>query len=102
MKIKPFNVIDQTELPAITLDRIPENGDPIEIGQEIYYACETGDTETDEAHKISVIPLVVKNPSRVANIGEYLKCLSIAHRRVQFRKKNNLCDFNECDEMIIS
>lgn len=102
MKIKPFNVIDQTELPVITVDRIPENGDPIEIEKEMYYACKPGSSVTGEFHEIGVIPLVVKNPSGVANIKEYLNCLSIAHRRVQFRKKNNLCDFNDCDEMVIS
>lgn len=102
MRIKPFNVIEQTELPVITVDHIPENGDPIEIDQEMYYACGTADPGIAETHNISVIPLVVKNPSGVANIEEYIKCLSIAHRRVQFRKKNNLCDFNDCDEMVIS
>jgi hypothetical protein len=49
-----------------------------------------------------VIPLVVKNPDKVANIKDYINCLSVAHRRIQFRKKNNICDLNECDEMIIS
>lgn len=101
VRIQPFNVIDHIELPIITVDRIPENGDPVEIEREMYFACEKG-TADGEVQKIGLIPLVVKNPSGVANIEEYLKCLSIAHRRVQFRKENNICDFNDCDEMIIS
>jgi hypothetical protein len=102
VKIRPFNVIDNTELPVMTVDRIPVNGDPLEIDKEMYYACETRITDSGGIRKIDVIPLVVKNPSRVANIQDYLQCLSVAHRRVQFRKKNNICDFNDCDEMIIS
>ncbi len=105
VKIQPYNVIDQAELPVITVDHLPENGDPIEIDKEMYYACEPCKKEpfdTGSVPKIDVIPLVVKNPSGVPDIKEYLDCLSIAHRRVQFRKKNNICDFNDCDEMIIS
>ena len=102
VQIRPYNVIDHTELPVITVDNIPVNGDPVEIEKEIYYTCETEIHDSDGIRKVDVIPLVVKNPSRVANIEDYLQCLSIAHRRVQFRKKNNICDFNECDEMVIS
>jgi len=49
-----------------------------------------------------VIPLVVRNPSNVEDIDEYIKCLSIAHRRVQFKNKNGICDITNCDEMVIS
>jgi hypothetical protein len=56
----------------------------------------------DGFQEIGVIPLVVKNPAKVDNINSYVKCLSIAHRRIQFRKNNHICDFNDCDEMIIS
>jgi hypothetical protein len=31
LTIKPFNVIDRTELPEVTVDRVPVNGDPLEI-----------------------------------------------------------------------
>lgn len=102
LKIRPFNVIDHTELPVMTVDRIPVNGDPIEIEKEMYYACEAEFHDSGGIRKVDVIPLVVKNPAGVADIEDYLQCLSIAHRRVQFRKKNNICDFNDCDEMVIS
>ena len=102
MKIKPFNVIDKTDLPEITVDQIPVDGDPIEIDREMYYVCETRYEDKNGFQEIGVIPLVVKNPAKVVNIDSYIKCLSIAHRRIQFRKNNNICDFNDCDEMIIS
>lgn len=102
VKIKPFNVIDNTELPEIMADSIPVDGDPFEIEREMYYACETDNQEKDGVWEIGVIPLLVKNPAKVANIKTYIKCLSIAQRRIQFRKDNNICDFNDCDEMIIS
>jgi hypothetical protein len=102
VKIKPFNVIDNTDLPEITADQFPADGDPIEIDREMYYVCETKCKRKDGFQEIGVIPLVVKNPAKVVNINSYIKCLSIAHRRIQFRKKNNICDFNDCDEMIVS
>ena len=101
MIIKPFNVIDHNPLPEITVDKLPVNGDPIEIEREMYFVCETDIKEMDE-QKIGVIPLVVRNPARVNNIDSYIKCLTIAQRRIQFRKANNICDFNDCDEMVIS
>jgi hypothetical protein len=102
VKIIPFNVIDQTNLPEITVDRLPVDGDPLEIDREMYYVCETKCKENNGLQKIGVIPLVVKNPTKVQNIKSYIDCLSIAHRRIQFRKNNNICDLNDCDEMIIS
>jgi hypothetical protein len=102
VKIKPFNVVDHTDLPEIKLDRLPVDGDPIEIESEMYYACEITNQETDGVRKIGVIPLVVKSPTKVQNIKSYINCLSIAHRRIQFRKRNNICDLNDCDEMIIT
>jgi hypothetical protein len=102
VKIKPYNVIDNTDLPEITVDQFPQDGDPLEIDREMYFVCETKSEGKDDLQKIGVIPLVVKNPAKVVNIDSYIKCLSIAHRRMQFRKNNNICDFNDCDEMIIS
>ncbi len=102
MKIKPFNVVDHTDLPEITVDRMPADGDPVEIDREMYYACEKNSQEAEGVPVIGVIPLVVKDPSRVVNIESYIKCLSIAHRRVQFMKDNNICELNDCDEMVIS
>ena len=102
VKIKPFNVVDHTDLPEITVDQVPVGGDPLEIDREMYFVCETNYKEKDGHHEIGVIPLVVRNPDKVVNINSYIKCLSIAHRRVQFRKENNICDLEDCDEMIIS
>jgi hypothetical protein len=101
MKIKPFNVIDHNSLPEITIAKVPADGDPLEIEKEMYFVCETNLNEIDE-QKIGVIPLVVKDPARIKNIDSYIKCLRIAQRRIQFRKANNICDFNDCDEMVIS
>ena len=102
MKIKPFNVVEHSDLPEITVDKVPVNGDPLEINREMYYACETENNEKDGIREIGVIPLVVKNPDKVMNINNYIKCLSIAQRRIEYRKNNNICDRNDCDEMIIS
>ena len=101
MIIKPFNVIDHNSLPEITVDKLPVNGDPLEIEREMYFVCAANLNQMDE-QKIGVIPLVVRNPATVNNIDGYIKCLTIAQRRIQFRKANNICDFNDCDEMVIS
>jgi hypothetical protein len=102
VKIIPFNVVDHTDLPAITVDHVPVDGDPLEIDRDMYYVCETNYRQKDGLQEIGVIPLVVKNPAKVANIKDYIKCLSIAHRRIKFRKEKKICDLNDCDEMIIS
>ena len=102
VKIKPFNVVDHTDLQAITVDQVPVDGDPLEIDREMYYVCEMNYQLKDGLQEIGVIPLVVKDPTKVANIKDYIKCLSIAHRRIKFRKEKNICDLNDCDEMIIS
>lgn len=102
VKIKPYNVVDQTQLPAIIVERKLVEGDPLEIDRQMYYVCETGHLVEDDLQEVGVIPLVVRNPVKVANIKSYIDCLSTAHKRIQFRKENNICDFNDCDEMIIS
>ena len=102
MKIKPFNVVDHSNLPDLTVDKVPVAGDPLEIDREMYFVCETENKEKDGIQEIGVIPLVVKNPDKVVNIKDYIKCLSTAHRRIEYRKNNNICDRNDCDEMIIS
>ncbi len=38
--IKPFNVTDHTDLPEMSVDNIPEHGDPLEIKGELYFVCE--------------------------------------------------------------
>lgn len=100
--IRPFNVIDNTELPELSVHQIPTDGDPLEIKGEMYYVCESADKQQSEPPVIGVIPLVVRNPVNVLNIKSYLKCLSIAHRKVQFKNDKGICDLEHCDEMIIS
>jgi hypothetical protein len=100
--IKPVNVIDNTELAELSVNQLPTDGDPIEIKGEMYYVCDSSDKKQPGSLEIGVIPLVVRDPAKVSNIKEYIKCLSIAHRKVQFKNQNGLCDLNNCDEMVIS
>ena len=100
--IKPFNLIDQTVLPELSVDQIPVNGEPLEIKEELYYVCENDKIQHTANRVVGVIPLVVRDPSKVSNIHEYIHCLSIAHRHVQFKNKKGTCDFDNCDEMIIT
>ena len=100
--IKPFNVIDQTHLPEISVDQLPTDGDPLEIKGEMYYVCETDFKQEFDSALIGVIPLVVRDPAKVSNIKTYIKCLSIAHRKVLFKNTRGICDLENCDEMIIS
>jgi hypothetical protein len=100
--IKPFNVIDNTELPEISVSRVPTDGDPLEIDREMYYVCENIFGHQSDLQRIGVIPLVVRNPSKITNIKEYIQCLSIAHRKVLFKNENGVCDLENCDEMIIT
>ncbi len=100
--LKPINIIDNTELPEISVNHTLTDGDPIEIKGEMYYVCDSSDIKQSGSMEIGVIPLVVRNPAKVTNIKEYIKCLSIAHRKVQFQNENGACDLNNCDEMIIS
>jgi hypothetical protein len=51
---------------------------------------------------IGVIPLVVRNPSKVLNIESYIKCLSLAHRKVKFKNDKGTCGLDDCKEMIIT
>jgi hypothetical protein len=100
--IKPINVIDFAQLPEMTVDQIPTDGDPLEIKGEMYYVCETVFKQQHDFLQIGVIPLVVRNPSKVQNIDIYIKCLSLAHRKVKFKNAKGTCDLDNCDEMIIS
>lgn len=96
-----IDVVDNTTLPTVTMEQIPVEGDPIEINGTTYYVCEKNLGKDNELQSIGVIPLVVKNPVNVRNIQSYIKCLSIAHRRVSFRRGNSNCTLEDCDEMII-
>ena len=99
--IKPFNVVDNTPLPEIDVDNIPAEGDPLEIDKELYFVCESDENPQSDSATIGVIPLV-RNPARVSNIESYIRCLSIAHRKVLFKNASGICDIDNCDEMIIT
>ena len=100
--IKPYNVIDHTGLPEMSVDQAPSDGDPLEIKEELYFVCEQNYKQHADPYVIGVIPLVVRNPAKVLNIKKYIQCLSIAHRKVQFKNDNGTCDLDSCNEMIIS
>jgi hypothetical protein len=100
--IIPHDVVTQKDLGEISVDNIPADGDPLEIDGELYFVCQKSGPRQSNPGIIGVIPLVVRNPAGVKNIQEYIECLSIAHRRVQFKNKNGLCDFTNCDEMVIT
>lgn len=100
--IIPHDVISQTNLPEMSVDFIPTDGDPLEINKELYFVCEQNFTQQSDHQLVGVIPLVVRNPAKVLNIKKYIQCLSIAHRKVQFRNDKGICDLENCDEMIIS
>ena len=100
--IIPYDVIAHADLPELSVDQIPSDGDPIEIKGELYFVCEQNYRQNADPRMIGVIPLVVRNPAKVENIQNYIKCLSIAHRKVQFKKDQGICDLDNCDEMIIS
>jgi hypothetical protein len=100
--IKPYSVIDNTDLPEMSVDQIPTDGDPIEIKGGLYYVCERNYKQQSDPQSIGVIPLVVRNPAKVVNIKNYIHCLSLAHRKVQFKNDKGNCDLDSCNEMIIS
>lgn len=98
--IKPYDVITNSDLPELTVDQLPEDGDAVEINGELYFVCENI-PKNDDSAKIGVIPLVVRNPAGVPNIKKYLDCLAMAHRRVLFKNSNGTCGLEACDEMVI-
>ena len=100
--IKPYNVIDQIELPDMPVEQLPTNGDPLEIKGELYYVCDDDYNYQLTNPVIGVIPLVIRNPAKVADIENYIKCLSIAHRKVIFKNSSGTCDLENCDEIVIS
>lgn len=99
--IKLYNVVDNEDLPEILVEDLPADGDPIELNDDMYYVCERL-YDNQEEPKIGVIPLIVKNPASVSNIEQYLKCLSMAHRKVLFKNKLGITNLESSEEMIIS
>jgi hypothetical protein len=102
IRINPYNVLNGKKLPDLQVDKIPEQGDPLEIDNELYFVCEIDKNRTEDRPSFGLIPLVVRDPAKVKNIGDYIKCLTIAHRRVQFVNDKGTCDFESCNEMRIS
>lgn len=100
--IKPYDVISHEDLPELSVTSIPAHGDPLEISGDLYFVCEMDPFPESGSHTIGVIPLVVKDPAKVTDIKKYVECLSIAHRKVQFRNSNGLSDLEHSDEMVIS
>jgi hypothetical protein len=100
--VKPLNLIDHTQLPEVILDQRLTTGDPLEINGEMFYVCELPGRQSSDSSVLPLIPLVVRNPANIPDIEEYIKCLSMAHRRVQFRNSQGICDLENCEEMIIS
>lgn len=100
--IKPYDVVSHADLTEIEVDKIPSEGDPLEINKELYFVCEQNSKQQTSPLMIGVIPLVVRNPAKVLNIKEYIECLSVAHRKVLFKNKKGICEFDNCDEMTIS
>jgi hypothetical protein len=83
LTIKPFNVIDRTELPEVTVDRVPVNGDPLEIDSQMYFVCDTKNQVTDGRQPVGVIPLVIKNVTKINNIESYMESLYVALKRMK-------------------
>lgn len=100
--IKPFNVLDETPLPEVTVEKTLTGGDSLEIDGEMFFVCELINRIYPDPAAIGVIPLIVRNPSKVRNIQQYIECLSIAHRKVLFKNSKGICDLENCDEMIIT
>jgi hypothetical protein len=100
--IIPHDVVTNANLPEMSVEQIPTDGDPLEINGELYFVCEQNYKQQVDSPMIGVIPLVVRNPAKVLNIKQYIDCLSIAHRKVKFKNDRGICDLDNCDEMIIS
>ena len=81
--IRPFNVIDRTELPEVTVDSVPVNGDQLEIDSQMYFICETKNQLADGRQTVGVIPLVIKNTTKIKSMESYLESLHVALRRMQ-------------------
>lgn len=99
--IKLYDVIGDANLPEMTFEELPGDGDPVEVDGEMYFVCERNSIQ-ESPPAIGLIPLVVRNPSKISNIKEYVKCLSKAHRRVLFKNKKGETDLEHSDEMLIS
>ena len=100
--VKPYDVVGNTDLPEVTLDHEPTDGDPVEIEGNLYFVCELNYEMPEDKPVVGVIPLVVRNPAKIKDINKYIECLSIAHRKVKFVNEQGTCDLESCNEMVIS
>ena len=71
----------------------PVNGDPLEIDSQMYFVCETKDQVTDGMQAVGVIPLVIKNTTRIKSLESYLESLQVALRRMQDLRNIPLDEF---------
>jgi sorbitol-specific phosphotransferase system component IIA len=83
--IKPYNVIDRSDLKEITVDQLPVLGDPLEVDSNMYLICEINNQVNEEAQSVGVIPIVYKTDKKLTN-ENFLESLSVALREIQHRK----------------
>lgn len=81
--IKPYNVIDHAELNAVSVERAPVIGDPLEVESEMYLICDIYKQVNDNEHSVGVIPVVYKTEDKSINAENYLESLYVALRRMQ-------------------
>lgn len=81
--IKPYNVIDRTDLKEVTVDRVPVIGDPLEVDSNMYLICDMDNQVNDGGQSVRVVPLVYKNGNKAFNTENYLESLYIALLRMQ-------------------
>jgi len=100
--LKPYDVVIHEDLPELTVDQLPGDGDPLEIDGQLYFVCEQNEKPDADYRKIGVIPLVVRDPAKISDIRKYIDCLSLAHRKVQFINDKGATDLENCNKMVIS
>lgn len=82
--IRPFNVVDRTELPEVKVDQFPVNGDSLVIDSQVYFVSGTDDRGRESNNVIKVIPGVIRYHSNGRIPGSYLESLSAAISRMQY------------------
>lgn len=81
--IKPYNVIDRSDLKEITVDRIPAVGDTLEVDSDLYLVCDIHNVVNDCTQAVGVIPIVYKTENKAFNTENYLESLYVALKRMQ-------------------
>ncbi|MDX9726225.1 MAG: hypothetical protein RBT38_07555 [Bacteroidales bacterium] len=80
--IRPFDVIDRTELPEVKVDQIPSSGDSLVIDSQVWFVCDIDDRGRDNSNIVKVIPGVIRYHSDAGSPGNYLESLSAAISRM--------------------